>query len=283
MSPRHHTINANGIDQSVYEWDGSGTPILFVHATGFHARVWDAVIDLLPGVHAYALDLRGHGLTEKPAPPYAWKTVGVDVAAAAEALGLRGALGVGHSMGGHSLTYAQAHHPDLFARLLLIDPVILPEFAYVGALEGEHFASKRRADWSSPDEMIAKFETRAPFNRWNPRVLRDYVNFGLLPRADGGYTLACPPAVEGAIYMQSSGGNIYPEIAGITIPVAILRAKGSWNIDVTDFTSSPTAPDLASRFQHAEDVHLPEHTHFIPMEAPELVADYVRRSLTALA
>ena len=284
MSPRHFYVNANGINQSVYEWEGSSTPILFVHATGFHARLWDAVIDLLPDVHAFAIDTRGHGLTDKPAPPYAWKTIAEDVAALSEALGLRGALGVGHSMGGHALTDVAAHHQELFGALLLIDPVILPEAFYMGAMEGEHFAAKRRADWSSPDEMVAKFQTRPPFDRWNPRVLRDYVDYGLLPKPEGGYTLACPPAVEGAIYMHSTAGNIYPEIAQINIPVTVLRAKTSLaDSPAIDFTASPTAPDLASRFKHGTDVHLPDHTHFMPMESPELIAEHVQRLLIQLA
>lgn len=287
MPPRHVYVSANGIKQSVYERDGSGTPILFVHATGFHARVWDGVIEglieALPGVHAYAVDVRGHGLTDKPAPPYAWKTIGDDMAALGEALGLRGALGVGHSMGGHALAYAQAQHPRLFGALLLIDPVILPESFYIGALEGEHFAARRRADWSSPDEMIAKFKQRPPFDRWTPRALRDYADYGLLPKPEGGYTLACPPAVEGAIYMHASAANIYPEIARIDIPVTILRAKAPTGENAAvDFTVSPTAPDLASRFQRGTDVLLSDLTHFIPMEAPHIVADAVRQQLEQL-
>jgi hypothetical protein len=41
------------------------------------------------------------------------------------------------------------------------------------------------------------------------------------------------------------------------------------------FTASPTAPDLASRFAHGEDIPLDSGTHFIPMEAPGLVAAHV--------
>jgi pimeloyl-ACP methyl ester carboxylesterase len=284
MSPRQFYVSANGMQQSVYEWAGTGTPILFVHATGFHARVWDAVIDLLPGVHAYAVDMRGHGLSDKPAPPYPWQTVGDDIAVLSAALGLRGVLGVGHSMGGHVLTYAQAHHPELFGALLLVDPVILPEAYYIGALDGDHFTTRRRADWSSPDEMFAKFKTRPPFDGWQERSLRDYVNYGLLPKPDGGYTLACPPAIEGSLYMQASAANIYPEIAQIEIPVTVMRAQSSTDSAAGpfDFSASPTAPDLASRFQHGTDVYLPDNTHFIPMEAPQIVANHIQRLLRDL-
>ena len=54
-----------------FEWAGDGDPILFVHGTGFHARVWDEVARLLPGRHLYSVDLRGHGRSSKPAGPYA--------------------------------------------------------------------------------------------------------------------------------------------------------------------------------------------------------------------
>jgi pimeloyl-ACP methyl ester carboxylesterase len=39
-----------------------------------------------------------------------------------------------------------------------------------------------------------------------------------------------------------------------------------------DLAASPTAPDLASRFAHGREVVLPEASHFIPMEEPEMVA-----------
>ena len=277
--PEQFTVHANGLDLAVYEWAGEGTPILFVHATGFHARCWDGVINRLPGCHAYAVDLRGHGLSDKPAPPYVWREIGEDVRALGKALSLRGAIAVGHSMGGHVITYAAAHSPELFSRLLLIDPVILPEAFYVGVLEGDHFAAKRRADWASPDEMIERFKDRFPFNRWQPDILRDYCTYGLLLKPDGGYTLACPPEIESSMYMNSSAANIYPEIARIEIPVTIMRAGGALDASISNMSASPTAPDLASRFQHGTAIYLPDLTHFIPMEAPELVADAVRDML----
>ena len=41
-----------------------------------------------------------------------------------------------------------------------------------------------------------------------------------------------------------------------------------------DMTASLTAPDLATRFRHGQDVVV-QHSHFIPMEAPELVAEHL--------
>ena len=94
-----------------------------------------------------------------------------------------------------------------------------------------------------------------------------------------GLVLACAPEFEAASYNYSTATNIYPEIATIQIPVTILRAHRSENSFALNMTDSPTAPDLAAQFPHGTDVYLPDHSHFIPMEAPELVADTIRKQL----
>ncbi|MFN8560842.1 MAG: alpha/beta hydrolase [Anaerolineae bacterium] len=94
--------------------------------------------------------------------------------------GLHHAVGVGHSLGGHAVTLAAAREPELFAALLLIDPVIMPREYYVGVVEFEHFTARRRNEWASPDEMHARFSERPPFSSFKPEVLRDYVDYGLV-------------------------------------------------------------------------------------------------------
>jgi hypothetical protein len=46
--------------------------------------------------------------------------------------------------------------------------------------------------------------------------------------------------------------------------------------------SSPTAPNLAASFAQGSDTCLPEHSHFIPMESPELAAKLIEEMLTLL-
>lgn len=277
--PNQRMLHVNGVEIAVFEWGDADRPaVLFVHATGFHARIWDQVIARLPDRRCFALDLRGHGRSSKPAPPYDWRFFAQDVAAVGAALGLRGALAVGHSVGGHAVTLAAALNPALFARLLLIDPVIMPRAAYVGVQDFAHFTARRRADWSSPDEMYERFKDRPPFNAWQPQVLRDYVDYGLLPKPDGaGYVLACEPAYEAATYNHSTATDPYPAVAAVQVPVTILRAGGQLDTSSFDMSASPTVPDLAAHFAQGTDVPLPQYSHFIPMEAPELVAEYVRK------
>lgn len=271
-------VEANGVRLAVWERPGVDPPVFLTHATGLHARTWNQIVDRIPNRRAIAFDMRGHGLSAKPTLPYEWHVFGEDTAGLVRALGLRGATGVGHSMGGHSLTFATAMAPDAFAELLLIDPVIMPLALYTGEPREPHFTRRRRNQWTSPDEMFETFKDRVPFSTWDPAVLRDYCDYGLVPAADGnGYVLACPPAIEGSIYENSTlrDANILDRLGEIKAPVTVIRAPRFMRLEGSmDMTASLTAPDLATRFRHGRDFVVP-HSHFIPMEAPGLVAGYI--------
>jgi pimeloyl-ACP methyl ester carboxylesterase len=277
--PRFFEIN--GARLAVFERTGSEPPVFFAHATGFHARSWNQIVTRIPHRRAIAFDMRGHGLSSKPAPPYHWRQFGEDTATLARELNLHGATGVGHSMGGHSLALAAALVPNAFAELILIDPVIMPRALYTGRLREPHYARKRRNRWASPDEMFERFKNRPPFRDWDQAVLRDYCNYGLVPAADGNdYVLACPPDVEASIYEASAlnDANLYDEFGKIEAHVTVIRAPRLMPAEgPMDMAASYAAPDLATHFRHGRDVVAP-HSHFIPMENPSLVAGYVNSS-----
>lgn len=268
-------IRANGVQLALHEWPGPDPAIFFVHATGFHGRCWEAVVEALPQRHCLAVDARGHGRSQTPPPPYAWSTLGTDVAELVQAIGLRGAIGVGHSMGGHLVVQAAAQLPGAWTALLLIEPVIFPHGRYGQGEQKEHFTARRRNRWSSSQEMVERFADRPPFSSWCPRVLDDYATHGLQPAPDGdGYVLACPPAVEASIYSASthSDADIYDQLGRIDIPVWVIRAGHPQRPGSFDMRASPTAPELAACFPQGKDEYLPDYSHFLPMEDPTLVA-----------
>ncbi len=175
---------ANGVDIAAWVWPGADPPLLFAHATGFHGRAWDVVARQLPGRRRIAVEVRGHGRSSKPEPPYLWRDFGRDIVAVAEALDVRGALGVGHSMGGHSTVCAAALRPETYSALLLIDPTIMPRELYGTAPPDASFIEKRRNVFPSAEAMVERFQNRLPFSRWHPQALRDYCEFGILERGD---------------------------------------------------------------------------------------------------
>jgi lipase len=273
--PHEHNLRINGADVAVWEWRGERPAVLLCHATGMHSRSWDQVIAQLADRQVFAIDFRGHGHSSKT-PPYHWRTFGEDAAELAQALGLRGALGVGHSMGGYAVTLAAAKHPAAFGALLLVDPVIRPKEQYTGPWKAAQFVARRRDRWSSPHEMFESFQDRMPFATWDRQVLRDYCEYGLIPNG-AGFRLACPPAVEAEIYELGAlpEADISAEVAQVQIPVQIVRAPRV-NDPTQVMRGSPTDPTLASRFKNAKDLYLPDNSHFIPMESPVLVANLIR-------
>lgn len=282
--PFEKQIRINGVTLTIFEWgERKEETILLVHATGFHARCWDQVVKGLGDKHIVSVDMRGHGRSEK-AGPYLWKTFGDDVIGIVEELGLTNIIGVGHSMGGHSITRAAAECQSRFGRLVLVDPVIMaPEFYAAPDVMKDQFAdghpvARRRNHFADADSMFANFEGRGSYSKWKPEALRDYCEFGLLPDESGsGYMLACPPNVEASIYMGNTGCDLHDLVPGVKIPVKVLRAQQRTGDrkDLMDFSMSPTWPELASHFEQGEDIYLPELTHFIPMQDPELVVRHI--------
>ena len=317
MKMEQRSVAVRGIDMAYAEWGGEhATTVLLAHATGFHGRCWDGVVrELGDGVRVLAPDLRGHGRTSKRGP-YDWREFGADVTAFVEALELTGLVAAGHSMGGHSIVQAAGRQPERFRKLLLVDPVIMdpdqyasgatprPEPArvrrpanpdhpssspavkpnsrnprFTAASAAGHPVARRRNAWASAEAMFARFEDRQPFSLWRRDVLMDYCRHGLVADGDG-FVLACPPSVEASIYMGSAGRDISDIIATLPHPTVVLRGRRKSERDgEMDFTQSPTWPGLAAALPNGRDVYLPELTHFIPMQRPDLVAAHIRELL----
>jgi pimeloyl-ACP methyl ester carboxylesterase len=271
-------VGERGADLAVWEWPGEDPPFLFAHATGFHGRCWDHVIRMFPERRCLAVEARGHGRSSQAGLPYHWRIFGRDMVAVAEHFDVRDAIGIGHSSGGHTTVQAAALRPRTYRSLLLVDPTIWPLESYGMAPVDASFTLRRRNRWASPDEMFERFKGRPPFARWRPEILRDYCDYGVVPR-DGEFVLACPPAVEASIYLTSKepGANIYAEVAQIPHPVVVMRAGKGRRPGIFDLAASPTAPYLASRFAHGRDLVLPDASHYIAMEEPEMVADEIRK------
>lgn len=284
IEPRSGSVSLGDIEIAYAERGERqlGAPsLLFVHATGFHGRLWDRIASAFPDLHSICIDQRGHGRSSSVAVDH-WRTFGDDLSQVIQALGLQSLIGIGHSMGGHALTAAAAER-DVFKSLLLLDPTIAAPEDYAGGqaypaqFTDGHPAARRRSRFASPEEMRNRLVGKGSFGKFAPEILDDYCRHGLARQDDFSFELCCRPEVEAAIYVSArSNGAILDAVASIDVPVTVVRAEEPpAKRDVTNFAYSPTWPVLASRFANGRDVYWPESTHFIPMQFPERVIDLI--------
>ena len=279
-SPAEHHFPSSHGDICYFEWGraGDGLSVLLLHATGFHARCWDKVVEAFPeGTHVVAVDQLGHGRSARP-EIRDWAMIAGTTAELVQSLGFPFDIGVGHSMGGHCLVQIAARLPNSIKKLVLIDPVIMNRKVYRNApkySDSYEMVSRRRNVWTGPDEMFERFRDRHPYKLWDPAVLRDYCEYGLLPDGKGGFELACPPQTEGSVYATSASVDPYPLIEAIEQPVIVLRAPQLEQKDAFDFASSPTPPGLVNCFANGKDVFLTDLTHFMPMQDPGRIAKLI--------
>ncbi len=93
--------------------------MILVHDRGCDSRDWDDIAERLAAAHrAYALDLRGHGLSDWPGS-YSLEVFRGDLHGFITELGLTGADSVGHSMGGAAAALLAEEALGLIGRLVL--------------------------------------------------------------------------------------------------------------------------------------------------------------------
>ena len=269
MQPAEGFVDTADVRLHYVDWGGDGPPLLLVHATGFHARLWDPYAERLRGrFRVLALDQRGHGDSGQPRTGMAWPSFAEDVAAVIAALGIEGCYAAGHSSGGTAVGMCAGDHPGSIRRLMLIDAVLRDErragFPPAGPSVMAERTRRRRMVWDSPHQFEQAMQGRPAFARWRPEFLSSYAHHGLRRRPDGHYELKCPPAVEAAVYEGAMQNDPWPALGRVRVPVMLLRATR------TEDGRTPLPPDTAARIPNCTDVPVAA-THFIPMEEPEAV------------
>jgi 3-oxoadipate enol-lactonase len=98
----------------------SGPPLVLAHALGTSLALWDDLLPLLPpGLRILRLDLRGHGASDVPAPPYAMGTLIRDVERLMDHFALKDAVVLGLSLGGMIAQGLATKRLDLVRALIL--------------------------------------------------------------------------------------------------------------------------------------------------------------------
>lgn len=105
----------------VEQGNKSGDPFIFLHGYSDSHRSFDLTLPKVPrNIRAFALDQRGHGDSSRPACCYTQGDFAGDVVAFMDALRIRRATLVGHSMGSLIAHKVAAEHPSRVDKLVLI-------------------------------------------------------------------------------------------------------------------------------------------------------------------
>ena len=117
----HQTVRVQGHDLC-YVSAGQGPPVLLLHGFGTSMAVWSPQFrPLSRHFQVFALDLPGHGFSEKPDVEYRLGYYTDSLAGFMDAVGLSAASFVGHSMGGLLSLCLAADAPERVRRLVLVN------------------------------------------------------------------------------------------------------------------------------------------------------------------
>jgi non-heme chloroperoxidase len=214
---------------------GTGTPVVLVHSWSLSSSMWEYQVDALlaAGYRCIAMDRRGHGRSEIAGTGYDLDTLTDDLAGLIEALDLRDAVIVAHSMGTCETTHYLARHGSArVSRVVLLAPVTPYLVGTVGPDHLERWIGLLRADrpkWFH-DGAPAYFAAGGT-GSWVSQALVD----------DGvRQILDVPLAVQIACARAFATVDLSAALQGIDVPVLVLHGTADASAPYP-ITAVPTA------------------------------------------
>jgi pimeloyl-ACP methyl ester carboxylesterase len=161
---------------------GDGAAFLLVHGLASNARLWDGVAPRLAaaGHRVAAVDLRGHGRSDKPDRGYDFATISEDLLALIAALGFVRPVIVGQSWGAGVVLDFAVRHAGLTRGIVLVDGGLTdlrdafptweicwqrlapPQLVGLPVSDVEGYFRQNHVDWPSEglEASLANFEIR---------------------------------------------------------------------------------------------------------------------------
>ncbi len=261
--PARKRITLNGLDLAYLDWGNEAAPpMVCVHGytssadafSGF-ARHFRARFRIL------ALDVRGHGDSAwSPGAAYGYQDQAADLAAFADALGLRTFILVGTSMGGIiAMTYAMQHGARLRA-LVLND--VGPEVE-VGSLRITQAVGARPDSFASLEEAIAFRAKYSPIVAARSAQDQRELALGVLKqRPDGSWGWKMDPAyISNRVqHGPPKRPDLWPTLHALACPTQVIWGTTS------DVLSEAQANRMVQALPKGELLAIPGVAH-----APSLV------------
>jgi haloacetate dehalogenase len=271
----------NGIRMH-YVREGEGPPVVLLHGWPQTWFCWRTLMPLLAGRFTLiAPDLRGYGLSDKPAGGFDKRTMAADVRALVHHLGHERVALVGHDRGARVAHRYALDHPGEVERLAVLD--VIPTRAMFARIDQQlargfwHWLFHLQPDL--PELLVGgniEAYLRWFFERWThnrppveeavPEYVRAFSAPGALRAGFHDYRATFPDDLDADDASAAAG-------AKLTMPLLAL-----WG--ATGLTGTLPVVDIWR--EYATDVDgeaIGECGHFLPEEQPAVVADRLLRFL----
>ncbi|MEZ4406621.1 MAG: alpha/beta hydrolase [Polyangiales bacterium] len=267
-------VEANGVRQHALTTEGDRGPVLLLHGYLDLARTFTRALAALEasGWKVYALDLRGHGETDRaPAGGYyhAYDYV-ADVDAAVDALGLARFHLVGHSMGGGVATRYAAARPERLLSLSLLEGVgppampaeVAPDrtLAWLDGLKRARSRSPKRM--ATLDDVVTRMRVAHP--TVPAEVLREVAAWSVR-EAEGGWEFRFDPLHQTTSPGRYDAEGFEATVARVKAPTLLVDGGG-------DMSQWPEFGARARRYPVARTVTLDGAGHMMHWTQPTELA-----------
>jgi pimeloyl-ACP methyl ester carboxylesterase len=251
MTPEIRYIDINGahLGYEVHSEDSGKPPAIFMH--GYSGRsTGDCYSNFLPLLAdeftLYAFDARGHGASASQVEGFSFAAVADDVVAFARALGITGALYIGHSFGAFTGMYCEVRHPGTFGALCLLN---------MGSAEG-----------GGANSDGAVFVEHGRDREFMVEALKSQYVRGGDPSRHAAALALMDPRIHELFYAEWPKRVIIEEVRNISIPV--LALNGALDSSVPLATQHATAMAIPN----CKEVIFTTQGHIMPLESPDITA-----------
>ncbi|MEN8042136.1 MAG: alpha/beta hydrolase [Actinomycetota bacterium] len=244
------TVQVNGVSLH-YTDQGEGDPVLLIHGLGSSGADWEMQIPaLIPDFRVIAVDLRGHGQSDKPDGPYSIAMFAGDVAAVIEELGIAPCHVVGLSLGGITALELAATRPELVRRAVIVNagPEFVPKTFKDKAAVWQRRILVKVAPLRTMGEIIA--ERTLPEDKH--AELRERVAETIASNDKAAYQASMKAIV---------GWSVLDRLNRITSPILVVASE-------FDYSPSEAKQPIVDLAQDARMVVVPETRHLLPVEKP---------------
>ena len=266
-------LSYKSIKISYLDTESAGECILVAHANGYSASCYLYLYRFFKDKFRWIfLDFSGHGQSEPSLDFSNWNFFADQIFSVVQKENLKNIIGIGHSLGGASLSLASKRDPEIFKALLLLDPTILSNtIILLGMIFGNRMAidaNKRRSQFSSLEQIKKVFKRFPIFSSWEESVFNDYINSCFVQSTEG-YKLACPPEVEAKIF--NSVPLFFPnKYRNLKVRTSVVIPKKS------NVCSYSAAKKVIGDYPGSYITVLENENHFFPFENPEIVINQLK-------